>query len=475
MVDQQYLLNDEGVQSFIKNGYITLHPDLPDLHEEIYRETAAIFEKEGDPRNHILQKIPALYQVFDHPIVRGVLTSLLGPNYMMHPHRHAHMKEPGQKGGAWHQDGRSKHFTTKDHGWLFEWRRHHRFRSVWAWYYPQKVTEDMGPTAVIPGAQYYDLESMRHYNSAYSDPEIGALLCGKAGTITIGHYHQWHSSWGTNCSDKNRYMIKFLLTRTEEPGHPSWNTNGVGSADNAPLTDDAPTPGQKAVWNRVWGWLNGDSEAMANNGSGNGNHVSELIAALHDTSAPARLNAVYALGAVGEPAVGPLIETLQGTAEPAEITDEPILTHVAYALSAIGEAAVPTLTSVLNGDAAWWVRATAADTLGDIGKPAAEAVPALIQALDDPSEWVRRNAVNALGTIGEGAQALITALKDDHPLVRCNAVNALARTCKGAPPEGEGIDAASRALSAVMYDDEYAIIREYAIAALEEMAPDLTD
>ena len=72
MVDQQYLLNDEGVQNFIKNGYITVHPDLPDLHEEIYRETAAIFEKEGDPRNHILQKVPALRQVFAHPTVRGV-------------------------------------------------------------------------------------------------------------------------------------------------------------------------------------------------------------------------------------------------------------------------------------------------------------------------------------------------------------------------------------------------------------------
>ena len=75
-------------------------------------------------------------------------------------------------------------------------------------------------------------------------------------------------------------------------------------------------------------------------------------------------------------------------------------------------------------------------------------------------------AVNALGTIGEGTDALITALKDDHPLVRCNAVNALARACIGVDP---GIDAASRALSTVMYDEEYAIIREYAIAALEEI------
>ena len=308
MVDQKHLLNDEGVQNFIKNGYITVHPDLPDVHEEIYRETAAIFEKEGDPRNHILQKVPALYQVFAHPAVRGVLTSLLGPNYMMHPHRHAHMKQPGQKGGAWHQDGRSKHFTTKDHGWLFEWRRHHCFRSVWAWYYPQEVTEDMGPTAVIPGVQYYDLESMRHYNSAYSDPGIGALLCGKAGTLTIGHYHQWHSSWGTNRSNKNRYMIKFLLTRTEEPQQPSWNANGIASTDTELSTDDAPTPGQEAVWKHVWDWLSGGNEAMAQNGDRNGNHVSQLIDALGDASAPARLNAVYTLGAIGESAVDPLID-----------------------------------------------------------------------------------------------------------------------------------------------------------------------
>ena len=468
MVDQQYLLNDEGVQNFIKNGYITVHPDLPDLHEEIYRETAAIFEKEGDPRNHILQKVPALRQVFAHPTVRGVLTSLLGPNYMMHPHRHAHMKQPGQQGGAWHQDGRSKHFTTKDHGWLFEWRRHHRFRSVWAWYYPQEVTEDMGPTAVIPGCSTTIWRVCGTITMPTADPEIGALLCGKAGTITIGHYHQWHSSWGTNHSNKNRYMIKFLLTRAEEPQQPSWNANGITST----VVSEAPTPGQEAVWNHVWGWLNGGDDAMARNGGRNGNHISELIGMLRDASAPARLNAVYMLGAVGESAVDPLIEVLRQTAEPVEVTEEPILTHTAYALSAIGAAAVPALTSALNSDTAWWVRATAADILGDIGQPAAEAVPTLIQALNDPSEWVRRNAVNALGTIGEGTEALMTALKDDHPLVRCNAVNALARRCKGTD---EGINAASRALSTVMYDDEYAIIREYAIAALEEMDIDASN
>ena len=326
MADQAYLLNDKGMQNFIKNGYVTIHPDLPGVHEEIYRETAAIFEQEGDPRNHILQKVPGLYQVFAHPTVRGILTSLLGPDYLIHPHRHAHIKRPGQKGGAWHQDGRSKKFTTQDHGWLFEWRRHHRFRSVWAWYYPQDITEDMGSTVVIPGAQYYDLESMRHYNNAYSDPEIGAPLCGKVGTVTIGHYHQWHSSWGTNHSNKNRYMIKFLLSRAEEPQYPSWNINSATSTDTETeqLTDDTSTPGQQAVWEYIWHWLCGHNQALAKNGSGNGTQVSQLIGALRDASAPDRLNAVYALGAVGEAAVSPLVSALRDTTEPVEITDEPL-------------------------------------------------------------------------------------------------------------------------------------------------------
>ena len=34
--------------------------------------------------------------------------------------------------------------------------RHHRCRWVMAFYYPQDVTEDMGPTAIVPGRQCYN-------------------------------------------------------------------------------------------------------------------------------------------------------------------------------------------------------------------------------------------------------------------------------------------------------------------------------
>ena len=202
-----------------------------------------------------------------------MLTSLLGPDYVLHAHRHAHIKRPGQDGGRWHQDGRSGNFTTKDHGWLFEWRRHHRIRSVWAWYYPQEVSEDMGPTAVIPGVHYFDSESMRFHGKAYGDSNPGIPRCGKAGTVTIGHYHSWHSSWGTNRSNKNRFMIKFLFSRTHEPEGPSWNSNGEVSPKG---TKEDAGQGLVAARQHVWDWLSGQGETAAKRGNGNGGDITSI-------------------------------------------------------------------------------------------------------------------------------------------------------------------------------------------------------
>ena len=58
----------------------------------------------------------------------------------------------------------------------------------------------------------------------------------------------------------------------------------------------------------------------------------------------------------------------------------------------------------------WWLRAAAADVLGDLGTMASDTVPHLTRALDDEAEWVRRNAIEALGNIGPVAAAAVPAL-----------------------------------------------------------------
>ena len=95
MTDSKHLLTDEQMQHFIVNGYINIKTDLPvDFHEAIFQETEAVFEKEGNPGNNLIPRIPDIQEIFDHPVVDAALTGLVGPNYYTHPHRHCHYNPP---------------------------------------------------------------------------------------------------------------------------------------------------------------------------------------------------------------------------------------------------------------------------------------------------------------------------------------------------------------------------------------------
>ena len=80
------------------------------------------------------------------------MTSVLGPNYVMHPHRYCHLNRQGSEGQNFHKDSYEGDEQVK----------HHRCRWTMALYYPHDVTEDMGPTAVLPATQYYDTRDAAH-------------------------------------------------------------------------------------------------------------------------------------------------------------------------------------------------------------------------------------------------------------------------------------------------------------------------
>ena len=391
MVDQQFLLNDEQMQFFIRNGYITLKTRRPpDFHAEIYRQTETVFDKEGNPGNNLLPRIPLVQRIFDDPYVTGALAGIFGPNYYMHPHRHCHYNPPGSKGQNMHKDS-----------WT---RRRHRTRWGMAFYYPQDTPEDLGPTGVIPESQYY--------NERPNGAGKGEMpLCGEAGAVTIVHYDLWHRAM-PNRSDKKRYMMKFLITRMEEPEEASWRSAG---AEWRPTDDE-----QDIMWSHVWNWHAGGENKGAKSESG---RVSELISALGDASESASFSAAYALGEIGEPAVASLIDALRDG-------PDTVRQRASYALSEIGAPATPALTDLL-GDENEEVCAVAADTLGDIGPTAREAIPALTGVLKSESPAVRRNATEALGIVGQlsgsAVPALAGRLQDTDEWTRRNASLALCR------------------------------------------------
>lgn len=392
-----HLLTDDQMQDFIYTGMHAVSSSLPaSVHAAIHEDLAAWFAAHDNPGNDIPARVPALKAVFEDPAVIGALTSILGPDYLIHRHRHCHNHQPGASAQDMH----------KDYPAVGNVRDHHP-RLVLILYYPQQVRPDMGPTAVQPGSQYY--------MSPQEDIEEIALCC-EGGTVVITHYDIWHRATANRSSD-TRYMVKFLGVRTQEPTQPTWQSDSpewTHPGDTSLHHDD--------LCKHLWRWYRGESThppSTAENGAGLASDGSEY-------SERKRVNRYYKMSASGEEALPDLMTAMIAEAEEkweanqakGDFTNPGQLDSI-FGLAATGVPAVqPLIEHLSHTDAR--VRSAAAVTLGVMGASARRAAEALGDALKDENEWVRRNAAEALGNIGFGAgkavPALIAALEDKRPV-----------------------------------------------------------
>ncbi len=403
------LLSDEQMRQFVVNGFITVTTDLPiTFHEEIFNKTVNVFDKEGNPGNNLLPRIPEIQCVFDDPNVIGALTSLLGPDYYMQPHRHPHYNPPGSKGQGLHQDGGKR------------WSHH--TRRLLAFYYPQDTPVERGPTGVVPISHYFSTQEGKEVAPEYP-------ISGKAGTVAFANYDLWHRAM-PNQTDHKRYMMKFLYLRMTEPPEPTWDNKETEWTNG---TEHGPAEHQE-MFKHLWNWHLG--EKNADKPSPNGESLSELISTLNDTNESAGLQAAYHISKFGEEAVRPLIRCLF---EESDMTRR----NASYALNAVGKPAVNALQNALENSPEQ-VRANATEALGDLGTKAESAVPTLIEALQDGSGNVRGRAAEALGTTSQSSTAavpaLIEALESGNGGIIRNAVIALARIGENAADAVEGLE-----------------------------------
>lgn len=399
------LLTDAQMREFIVNGYVTVTTALPSaFHDAIYEKTAVVFDKEGNPGNNLVPRVPEIQQVLDDANVKGALTSLLGPDYYMQPHRHPHYNPPGSKGQGMHQDGGKR------------WSHH--TRRLLVFYYPQDTPVALGPTGVVPMSHYYSTREGAHIS-----PE--RPICGQAGTVAFANYDLWHRAM-PNQSDKRRYMMKFLYARMSEPQEPTW-ANRETEWENVPAE-------HREMFQHLWQWHlgeeNGHSHPQASTS------LSTLIAALDSDSESAGLQAAYTLGShFSEEALPALIGCLHHGSEQ-------MRRNACYALNAVGTPAVDALRDALT-DSREHVRDNAAEALGDLGMKAESAAPALVNTLADDAASVRAHAIEALGTTSQRSSVavprLIDALSDNRDSVRRNAVFALARIGEHATEAVEGL------------------------------------
>ena len=150
--------------------------------------------------------------------------------------------------------------------------------------------------------------------------------------------------------------------------------------------------------------------------------VAEWTAQLNGMDSNARVEAILALGDLGEEAK---------TALPAMFAllkdDAPdVRFFSAMALGKVGVAAVPGVTELLH-DTNGIVRAAAAQALGRIGPDAGQSAPELKPLIQDKNAAVRTEAVRALGRIGKQTSVpmLIELLRSNITDVREAAFDAL--------------------------------------------------
>ncbi len=452
-------LTDEQIREFLARGFLLLRSSLPEsYHQRIFDRTHALATGPGHFGNNLLPLIPELDRFFEEPVVRGALTSILGSQYLMHPHRALHTNPPGSDQQSFH----------KDSYWGYTRRvRNHRPWWVMVMYFPQDTPLGVGPTAVMDGSQHI-----------YQRPETfcdEAPATGPAGTFLLIHYDIWHRKM-LNTEAADRYMFKFEFTRLAPPdtgsGRP-WRT-----PKRRPALDLSP------VWQSNWAWLQGQTPTQAARG-----RLDDWLGHMESGDEHNGIVAAYEASAFGAAAVSPLLSMLEHNPAPADNTRyyadnganwqaDAGIRNATHALVNIGKPALRGLMRTL-ADGNPRARKHAAFALGEISTGSRASERALREALHDHELQVRIAATEALSikpastTVVNG---LIEALRDPESEVRFDAALGLVRAAaqdsgkltRAIAPLGDALDDSNRYVSAHAVD---ALERIASPAALRLLLP----
>jgi hypothetical protein len=433
VVDRSIKLNDEQIRRFICDGVLLLDSGLsPEINQQIFDKMQWSITREFYMGNNVLARIAELQRVLDAPVIHGALQSILGDDYILHPHRSMRASEPldeaareltlkgdehgppmgeGSTGNStWHQDGQCPLGRS----------RYHVPRVAMILYFPQDTPVERGPTRLIPGTQLHASLNESDYPLAFVSDGI------KAGTCLLIAFDIGHAAL-SNLTDISRYMFKFVFLRRSNPVAPSW-CGGEG-AWQPPQTRLSNFEHSKA-WSYIWDWMRGAPHFT----SGEPKEVQRLIGLLNGLDEEARLEAIYELAGMGADAIGPLQENLLQHANLGHEIGVPyhrekagafvsegdpnerrwneiavVPQDEAYALGAMGEVAVQPLISLLKHDDAW-IKINAAFALGEIGATAGGAMADLAELLAHELHQVARVSLDAMAFIGTNIRIALPAI-----------------------------------------------------------------
>lgn len=451
-----YSTPERLVQDFAFRGLVVLAPEslgIPDeIHGRIYAQEKAAYlaKKPITPAS-----IPDVFEVLNAPGLVAACNQLLGENWAIVPFTHNASFTSGSRDQHWHKDDNGPYNGRK--------QRHHQAVQIEMLYYPQAVSEDMGPTATIPYSHYWTLNHEENQdNFAGADHlDFDYMLSGmegqpisgpdskyelddivhrrtphdvrmreavtktgwplvqqfeaaplRAGSIVLYSHNTYHrgnhrcDDWQT-WQDHPRFMWRFWLYRTTDPAGTApaeitWNLLGVDPLTHIDLSNVSED--LSAVWRYHYHWISTGQTPPPQS------EAAKLSPAERKKEADRLLAQLH---------------TKYDQAEPARI-------GAAYRLAAIGDRALAAqLLSRALYDERENVRRAATYGLIAVGP---EATGTLLEATTSPLKWVRKAGVYGLGDASllndEVLQAVVNRLQAD-PSVYVRSVAAGTLGCLG--------------------------------------------
>lgn len=193
-VGQEHLLSSIQMAQFVTDGYLLFPGFVPDeLNKAVHKDQEAF---SGDGFDFWFRS-EAIRAVFEHPPVKGILQSLVGPN-PRYDHSFLHTVPPKkQEAQTWHQDA-----IVDPRPLEFD---------VQAFYFAHDTPKEMGPTLILPGSHLRRVSylSIGRYKNILGQ----TWMEGPAGTIAFALHGIWHCAQ-PNRTDRTRTMFKLRLNPT---------------------------------------------------------------------------------------------------------------------------------------------------------------------------------------------------------------------------------------------------------------------
>jgi len=444
------------VQEFASRGVTVLSPESLGVPFEIHQ---CIYEKEKkavrDQQRITPEVIPEIFDILSAPGLVEACDRIVGKNWAIVPFIHNAPFISGARDQHWHKDDNAPYNARK--------QRHHQAIQIEMLYYPQEVSSEMGPTAIVPFSHYwtfnheenhdnfagadhidfaylieglesmpvsgpdskYTLEDIIHRQtkhdhrmmeavSALNWPlakvfevaplQAGSVLLYSHNTFHRGNHRRddWHQ-W----TEKPRFMWRFWIYRTNEPvgtdsAEIDWCQESVDPLTGFDLTE--VSSGIKSIWRYHKHWLETGkppSPKIKNTAQSGEDLKKEAIQLFEQVLENGDEKEPVRIGAAYELAVIRDQVLAKGLLRRALLNErESVRRAGTYGLVALGAASEDVFLEVIKSPIKW-LRKSGVYGLGEVSTLNQEIFDAVKECLlEDSSKYVRSVAAGSFGCLG---------------------------------------------------------------------------